>query len=193
MKDLGSRLAEFRKAKGLSQESLAEEAGISLRTLQRIEKEGTNPHGDTLKRIAEVIEVSMDELLDHSLEVDYNYIRGMHYSALTFVFLPLGNLILPLIFWMRKKDRVKDLGIYGRNLINWQVTWTIILFIPMFAILLKRMFVLREGMVSMPQFGSLLLFPLIWIVINFVYTLIAGIYVSEKYRNLFPLAIRFLK
>ncbi|MCD4768785.1 MAG: helix-turn-helix domain-containing protein, partial [Bacteroidales bacterium] len=126
MKDLGSRLTEFRKAKGLSQETLAEDAGISLRTLQRIEKEGTNPHGDTLKRIAEVLDVSMDELLDHSLEVNYNYIRGMHYSALTMIFLPLGNIILPIIFWVRKKERIKDLSFYSKNLLNWQVTWTIL-------------------------------------------------------------------
>lgn len=192
MKDLGSRLTTFRKAKGLSQEILAEDAGISLRTLQRIEKEGTNPHGDTLKRIAEVLDISMDELLDHSLEINYNYIRGMHYSALTFILLPLGNIILPIIFWVRKKDKIKDLSIYARNLLNWQLTWTILVFLPMFA-MVPRMYFMRSGLGDLIRMNSLILYPLIMIALNFIYTLLAGIYVSEKYRNLFPLAIRFLR
>jgi transcriptional regulator with XRE-family HTH domain len=192
MKDLGSRLTKFRKAKGLSQEILAEDAGISLRTLQRIEKEGTNPHGDTLKRIAEVLDISMDELLDHSLEINYNYIRGMHYSALTFILLPLGNIILPIIFWVRKKDKIKDLSIYARNLLNWQLTWTILVFLPMFA-MVPRMYFMRSGLGDLIRMNSLILYPLIMIALNFIYTLLAGIYVSEKYRNLFPLAIRFLR
>ena len=192
MKDLGSRLTEFRKAKGLSQETLAEDAGISLRTLQRIEKEGTNPHGDTLKRLAEVLDVSMDELLDHSLEINYNYIRGLHYSALIFIIFPLGNIILPAILWVRKKDKVKDLSIYARNLLNWQITWTILVFLPIM-VLVPKMYFLRAGFGNFMQIHSMILYPTLMILINFIYTLVAGIFVSEKYRNLFPLAIRFLK
>ena len=192
MKDLGSRLSEFRKAKGLSQETLAEDAGISLRTLQRIEKEGTNPHGDTLKRIAEVLDISIDELVDHSLEINYNYIRGMHYTTLLFVIIPLGNIILPIIFWMRKKDKVKDLSAYAINLINWQVTWTILILLPM-AIMIPRFYFISRS-IEMPAPVSLvMLYPLAMIIINFIYTFIAGLLVSEKYRNLFPLSIRFLR
>lgn len=192
MKDLGSRLTESRKAKGLSQESLAEDAGISLRTLQRIEKEGTNPHGDTLKRIAEVLDISIDELLDHSLEINYNYIRGMHYSTLLFIILPLGNIILPVIFWMRKKDKIKDLSAYAINLINWQVTWTIFLLLPLAAIIPKFYSVSRN--IEMPGSRSaIMLYPLIMILINFIYTFIAGLMVSEKPRNFFPLSLRFLR
>ncbi len=192
MKDLGSRLTESRKAKGLSQESLAEDAGISLRTLQRIEKEGTNPHGDTLKRIAEVLDISIDELLDHSLEINYNYIRGMHYSTLLFIILPLGNIILPVIFWMRKKDKIKDLSAYAINLINWQVTWTIFLLLPLAVIIPKFYFVGRS--IEMPGSRSaIMLYPLIMMLINFIYTFIAGLMVSEKTRNFFPLSLRFLR
>lgn len=192
MKDLGSLITKFRKAKGLSQETLAEDAGISLRTLQRIEKEGTNPHGDTLKKLAEVLDVSIDELLDRSLAINYNYIRGMHYSALTFIFLPLGHIILPIILWIGKKDKIKDLSIYARNLLNWQITWTILVFIPMLAIFPKIYF-MRTGFDNIIHFSSLILYPILMALINFIYTLVAGILVSDRYRNLFPLAIKFLK
>lgn len=193
MKDLGTRLTAARKARGFSQESLAEESGISLRTLQRIENEGTNPHGDTLKRIASVLEISIDELLDNSLEEDYNYIRGMHYVALTFIILPMANIILPIIFWIRKKDKVKDLNIYARNLLNWQITWSILTILPMMSVIPKWFF-LRSGQGMEINFLSgLILYPLVMVLFNFIYTLIAGLLVSEKQRNLFPLAIRFMR
>lgn len=194
MKDLGQRLTEARKAKGLSQESLAEEAGISLRNLQRIENEGTNPHGDTLKRLAGVLDISLDELLDNALEENYNYIRGMHYIALTFVVLPLANIFLPVIFWIRKKDKVKDLNSYARNLLNWQVTWSILTLLPMFALIPGRFF--PHGELALPgrdMLHGLLLYPFIMIALNFVYTLVAGLMVSSTYRNLFPVAIRFIR
>ena len=192
MKDLGSLITKFRKVKGLSQETLAEDAGISLRTLQRIEKEGSNPHGDTLKKLAEVLDVSIDELLDRSLAINYNYIRGMHYSALTFILLPLGNIILPVIFWIGKKDKIKDLSIYARNLLNWQITWTILVFLPMLVVV-PKIYLMRTGFDNVIHISSLILYPVLMAMINFIYTLVAGIFVSERYRNLFPLAIRFLK
>ena len=39
---LGLRIKELRKQKGMSQEFLAEESGLSLRTIQRIENGETN-------------------------------------------------------------------------------------------------------------------------------------------------------
>ena len=49
MERLGKRLKELRNRKGLSQEQLAEDSCLSLRTIQRIEKNETVPRGDTLK------------------------------------------------------------------------------------------------------------------------------------------------
>ena len=51
-----SKLKDLRESKGLSQDELARLAGINLRTVQRIEKGETNPHGDTRRKILSILE-----------------------------------------------------------------------------------------------------------------------------------------
>jgi len=48
--NISQRVKELRCRKGMSQELLAEESGLSLRTIQRIENYESEPRGDTLKR-----------------------------------------------------------------------------------------------------------------------------------------------
>jgi transcriptional regulator with XRE-family HTH domain len=52
----------FRRQKGLTQEELAEHAGLSVRTVRRLETgERTNPHVDTVRVIADALELDQDE------------------------------------------------------------------------------------------------------------------------------------
>lgn len=51
----------------MSQEYLAEEAGISLRTVQRIENKESVPTGETIKRISTALDVDMDKLVGTNL------------------------------------------------------------------------------------------------------------------------------
>lgn len=47
----------------MSQEYLAEESRIGLRTIQRIENNETSPTGETIKRIANALDVELTELI----------------------------------------------------------------------------------------------------------------------------------
>ena len=60
----------LRKEKGFSQEELAKLSGLSLRTIQRIEKGETTPTGETLKRLSNALEVSTHELLEWNTTKD---------------------------------------------------------------------------------------------------------------------------
>ena len=71
---LALRVKELRNQKGMSQEFLAEESGLSLRTIQRIEKGESNPTGESLKRLANALNVSPDELIDWSVKEDKRYL-----------------------------------------------------------------------------------------------------------------------
>lgn len=62
--NLAQGVKELRKRKALSQDELAKNAGLSLRTVQRVENGETIPTGETLKRLAAVLEVSPNELLE---------------------------------------------------------------------------------------------------------------------------------
>ena len=72
--NLAQRVKELRNRKGISQEILAEESGLSLRTIQRIENNETVPRGDTLKRLAIALDTSPDEIIDWKILEDQNYL-----------------------------------------------------------------------------------------------------------------------
>jgi transcriptional regulator with XRE-family HTH domain len=59
----GQQLAHFRKARGLTQQELAETLGISRDLVGHYERRCQNPNLDFVLRVAQVFEVSVDELL----------------------------------------------------------------------------------------------------------------------------------
>ena len=58
-----SRLKEFRDATGLTQQQLADETGVGLRTIATMENtEGSNPSVGTLKRLLAYFNISFEDL-----------------------------------------------------------------------------------------------------------------------------------
>ncbi|WP_110354600.1 helix-turn-helix domain-containing protein [Arenibacter sp. ARW7G5Y1] len=125
---LSQRVKELRCRKGMSQELLAEESGLSLRTVQRIENSESAPRGDTLKRLALALDTSPDEMLDWTILEDKGYLTLMSLSALGFLFFPILGIILPLIFWILKKDKYKGVSELGMSILNFEITWCLLLF-----------------------------------------------------------------
>ena len=192
MKDLGNRLSQLRKSKGLTQEELAESAGINLRTIQRIESGETEPHGNTLRSICQVLEVQIDEIYNLNKEENYNYIGALHFSTLSFLLFPLGNIIFPLILWFVKKGKILNLSYYAKNLLNFQLTWTILTYFP-FAIMIIQYF-FHIKIIDLPRGFKLVLFMAIMYGLNLIYTIISGL-ISLKgvKKNLYPVAIPFIR
>lgn len=58
------RIQEIRKSKGIKQKELAAKLGIAANTLSQYETGNREPDLETIKRIALVLEVTVDELLD---------------------------------------------------------------------------------------------------------------------------------
>jgi transcriptional regulator with XRE-family HTH domain len=126
METLGDKILEIRKRKGLTQEELSDLAKINLRTLQRIEKGETVPRGNTLKMLCSVLEINMEDILDYGKTEDNKYLKYFHLSVLTFIFIPLGNIIIPLILWITKRDKIIGLNEQGADLLNFQILWTLL-------------------------------------------------------------------
>ena len=61
---LGARIRELRKARGLTQEGLAERIEISPRYLSRLEVGQQSASLETLERVAEALQVEIGELFD---------------------------------------------------------------------------------------------------------------------------------
>lgn len=62
-KDLGARIAATRKERGLTQQALAEELGIAQQTLAHYEVARARIAADLLPRLADRLDLSLDELL----------------------------------------------------------------------------------------------------------------------------------
>lgn len=125
---LSKKVKELRKRKGFSQEELAEKSGLSVRTIQRIENGESDPSGDSIKRISVALEVTPDELIDWKIKEDRSYLVIMSLSALSFLLFPLLGIIIPLIFWILKKDKLKDVDELGKRILNFQITWIVLFF-----------------------------------------------------------------
>ena len=126
--NLAKRVKELRDKKGLTQELLAEESGLSLRTIQRIENNESTPRGDSLKRLAVALNTSPDEIVDWKVQEDQNYLTLMSLSAIAFLFFPLLGIIIPLTLWMNKKDKIKNVNELGVSILNFQITWSLLMF-----------------------------------------------------------------
>ncbi|GGG64125.1 helix-turn-helix domain-containing protein [Epilithonimonas arachidiradicis] len=181
-----SKLADYRRKKGLSQQQLADVSGVSARTIQRIETGKVEAHPATLKMLAEALEVETEELtvikqLSKSPESnnDYKVKPVFHVLALIGLFFPIFNIILPTLLWFLKKDESIVYDLEGKLAINFQITMSL-LFVPSVLLLI---FVFPVG------------FPLVMII--YFYTLVMcviNIFRSiNKKDSFYPLSYRFLR
>lgn len=123
---VGTKIKEARKMKGYSQEELAGSSGVSLRTIQRVENNESDPRGKTLQLLCEALEINVEDILDYGKEVDRDFLMFFHISVTSFLLIPLGNIILPLILWLTKKDKVVGLDRIGRKTLNFQIIWSVL-------------------------------------------------------------------
>jgi uncharacterized protein len=100
-----------------------------------------------------------------------------HLTALAaFVGIPLGNIVGPLIIYLIKKDEFEFVADQGKEVLNFQITWTIIFIISAILILVGI------GIVMLIGFG------IAWLVLVIVGTVAANN--GQYYR--YPLTIKFL-
>lgn len=125
MNNIGSNIKEIRKRKGYSQEELAEFAKVNLRTIQRIENNKNEPRGTTLNLICSALDITTEDIFDYGKEENSSYLVLFHLSVLAFLFFPLGNIILPLILFFSKKEKIENLNSLGANVLNFQILWTV--------------------------------------------------------------------
>ena len=65
---LGNKLAEARRARNLTQEQLAEQLGVTRQAVSRWESDAAYPETDKIVRMARILEVSCDYLLQDGVD-----------------------------------------------------------------------------------------------------------------------------
>lgn len=187
MKHIGNKIREIRKKKGLSQEELADRAKVNLRTIQRIENDQNQPHGKTMQLICEVLEVNVEDILDYGKREDRKYLSYFHLSVLAFMAIPTANIFLPLALWLTKKDEIIGLKQLGKNVLNFQIIWTILTFPLLSAFAFFRIF-------DHPFAIGIILVWVLLNLLNMIFPIVLAIRVKRgKSSYSYPTLIPFIK
>lgn len=131
MKDniLSQKIITLRNQKGYSQQKLADESKVSLRTIQRIENGESSPRGDTLNRIFDALGVSTDSSDFKTLEDQKWVLHLLNLSTLLGIIIqPILGILVPIVLWLLKKNEVTFVDNYGKKIIQVQGIWIIMIY-----------------------------------------------------------------
>ncbi|UPL49020.1 helix-turn-helix domain-containing protein [Hymenobacter sublimis] len=171
-----ARIATIRKSKGLSQEVLAEQSGVSLRTIQRVEQGDTVPRGFTLQALATALEVPLEAFRTEPAELvvasvtapgpmlgppaaaatpvlvaqpelapspklrsDPDFLQLLNLSALSFLLVPLLNLVVPWWLWRTRRYSVEHAAEVGRRVLGFQILWQVCSFFAFLLVLIVHL------------------------------------------------------
>jgi transcriptional regulator with XRE-family HTH domain len=159
------KLKHFRRLCGLSQEALAEASGISIRTIQRIEKGLSSGNAYTISTLAKALNVNSIDLLVPELnmpaadlvtqttttvavsEESRGCLKLLNLSSICVILVPLSNLVFPaIILWRNRENEVVNGD--GRKILSFQILWVLFTLLLMITILPLMLFLfepLRRG------------------------------------------------
>lgn len=88
--ELNKNISNLRKAKGFSQESLAEKIKVSRQTISNWELGETSPNPEQLLLLSKILEISVDELLGNEMKFKGNNenSNAIHFS------ISLGSILI---------------------------------------------------------------------------------------------------
>lgn len=100
----------------------------------------------------------------------------VHASAFAGLFVPFGNVLGPLLVWLIKKDESRFVDENGREAVNFQLTWSVIMFVALLSLFVA------VGLLLVPIVG------LAWLAL----VVIASAKASDGEVYDYPLTIDFL-
>lgn len=101
--NISEQIKQARKRAGLTQQDLANETGLSLRTIQRIEKGDQDVSGYSLRQISTALDVPLEQLIlpnVNQVRIETSSagaVKALYLSSLLFVINPLLGIIVPAI------------------------------------------------------------------------------------------------
>ncbi len=125
--DLGLKVAELRQQKNITQEKLAELCEVSTRTIQRIESGEVDPRQYTLSMLSDTLEFDFGE---DNTQNENVWLAILHLSNIICI------VVIPLLLWSWKKTQSNKIDQQGRQVLNFQITMTLILFADGFLLML---------------------------------------------------------
>jgi uncharacterized Tic20 family protein len=155
--DLGCKVAEVRQQKGFTQEQLAEYCEVSTRTIQRIESGEVEPRPYTRNSLSNSLEFDFNE---SNVQNEGFWLSALHLSSMFCI------VLIPLLIWSWKKKQSYKIDRHGRDVLNFQITVTLLLFAAVFLLVFGLPFLIltMEAQSGQPNLGLLGILPFISLV-----------------------------
>ncbi|ASO06420.1 serine hydrolase [Arenibacter algicola] len=182
-RSIGRNLVYERKLKGYTQEELSERTEVTVRTIQRIEKDEVNPHLQTVKLLAAALSINVDDLimLENPREeaIQKKWLLLMHGTPLLGFVLPFCNVLFPLFLWIHKREDNVIYDRHGIKVLNFQITVLLFYILSIVAFL------------TIEKWGFLMFISIVPLCTLIVIANI--IYAVKQHKCYYPLAIPFLR
>lgn len=164
----GDTIKTLRKEKLWSQEELAEHSGLSLRTIQRLEKGQSQPQPHSIKSLADALGVESKELTisNQSQESSLKPLIKFNFISLLVVVIPLVHIFILHYFWK------KDPSPFCKKVISFQIIWTVLtplitlILIPLVSYLTTGQTVVGRFPYSQTAYGALLAYNIFFTLRN---------------------------
>ena len=190
--DIGLKVAELRAQKNMTQEKLAEYCEVSTRTIQRIESGEVEPRAYTRNSLSNTLEYDFGQ---DNTENEGFWLATLHISSMFVI------VLIPLLLWSWKKNQSFEIDRQGRQVLNFQITMTLLLFTSLCcSIFVLPLLILSEGelgganVIVMTIMASLTALPFIAIGIFCFYQAVVNTMRSLTDKPVhYPLSIQFLK
>ncbi len=117
--EIGKKIMELRKKKGLSQEELAEKVGVARQTISKWELGETSPDLKQSKELSKIFNVSLDELVDNDIKnvliektSNTEKLAGLILKLIRFgvIFIVIAPILYIITFIVFKNVREKNYG-----------------------------------------------------------------------------------
>lgn len=162
---IAKKISETRKIKGLTQEELAEQAKINIRTIQRIENSESEPRGKTLNLICDVLEIDSTELI---LNQNSSKEKSIGTKIVNVLFLlPLNLVLMGIIGFLTLDSNANTNSVFGGYLLS--------LFLSFFIVVMTKKMSGMERMLKF-GFGYVVYFLLVLITHGFSTGFISGLF-----------------
>ncbi len=131
--NLGKQIVSHRKNLGYSQKELSQFSGISVRTIQRIEKGEVYPRGHTLRTLAKSLKIELSDLGTEETPPTNEVCkraRTLNAIGLLVILLPLISTLFQVIYWIKNKHYLSDHS-SSRKVVSFQILWMIAILFSM--------------------------------------------------------------
>lgn len=156
-------LKTYRELNQLTQQELAKQSGISLRTIQRIESGSSKGSAYVIKSLCKTLGIELSQLAlseteantDEAIQVTQPQLNWINLSTILGLIFPGLNLLIPALLYRGFKDQINNQPL-ARKMLSFQAFWLIGTLIILFIVP-----PMVHAVMGMREYGSYPLF--VWL------------------------------